>query len=320
MTDGAGRRKRGLAVLVLAISVLGLGIYGVVRWRRARPIVIAGALVSPEAIAIDKTNVYFTSYIADRKLRALMKVPLAGGTPTRLAMADMGVPSLAIADGSVLLSAWGDQSVLKVATADGAVAPIATGQRHAYGVAVDGARVIWTARDPTGRSILAAPLGGGPPIVLASGQRDVAVIAADAGVVYWSSGDEIVKLTSGAQNPLPVTRAPAHPLALVVGDGRVFFAGAGEHGGIFEAPVSGGETHELAKLAGRPVGLAVDDERVYVATTGPNGAIFSAPRSGGRLRTLAVDPDGPTALAADAHAVYWTSGGKTGHVLSVRKP
>jgi hypothetical protein len=102
-------------------------------------------------IALDANNVYWA---IDSGAGAVMKAPLAGGTPVAL------VPA----------------------------------QASSYGIAVDANYVYWTLSTAAGSVMKAPLAGGGPVVTLASGQATPTNLVVDSTYVYWTNaGDYTIK-------------------------------------------------------------------------------------------------------------------------------
>jgi von Willebrand factor type D domain/Bacterial Ig-like domain (group 2) len=103
----------------------------------------------PDAIAVDATSVYWTtsqSYLTPAgtysAVGAVMKVPIAGGTPTTLA-SGQGGSAIAIDATSVYWTNYLGGTVMKVPIAGGTPTTLASGQ-DSYAIAVDATSVYWT--------------------------------------------------------------------------------------------------------------------------------------------------------------------------------
>jgi hypothetical protein len=148
---------------------------------------------------------------------SLLKVPMAGGTPTTLASDGLSIYTQGT---NLVLSGtrayWGqlesDDSnthlvgrVQSVALDGGALTPLATGQLFTGAlptVAVDDTSVYWStvSSEAIGATVylVKAPLSGGTPTTLFSGDDAGAVaITTDATSVYWTTGGRgtVMKLT-----------------------------------------------------------------------------------------------------------------------------
>jgi hypothetical protein len=184
-----------------------------------------GTSSSPEAIAVDLTNAYFTTETVPPKV---WSVPKAGGSAgvigvgatdaiaaaidgSRVYWTDRGVSWVPLTGGtaSVLASSsttgtgitldalnvyWtgsdtlGRGVITRVPKAGGTTTSIMTDPAGTpNGVAVDAARVYWTAHGPSENTVNAVPVGGGTTTVLASAQGNPWGIALDAHSVYWTN-------------------------------------------------------------------------------------------------------------------------------------
>jgi hypothetical protein len=139
------------------------------------PIVLASGEVGAWAIAVDATNVYWTN----QEARTVMKVPIAGGTPVRLAMgaSTAQMPwDLVVDGGAVYWNYYASPgSVMTTPLAGGTPAAVASQQNGPRNLAVAGGIAywinVWILGNNSG-AVMAAPLAGGTPIALASAQDD----------------------------------------------------------------------------------------------------------------------------------------------------
>jgi hypothetical protein len=158
--------------------------------------VIASGKFDPSCIAIDRTNVYWTSTAG-----ALMQVSNSGGKVTTLASGQMTVQGIAVDATSVYWTSRSGGTVMKVAIDGGSPVTLASGQNLPYGIAVDATSVYWANQGLANQddgSIMKVSLQGGTPIVLASGQAQPNSVAVDAESVYWSAPGgygSVMKLT-----------------------------------------------------------------------------------------------------------------------------
>jgi hypothetical protein len=97
-----------------------------------------------------------------------MKMPLAGGTPSTLADAQINPTAIAVDDSSVY---WANQC-LEISQCSNTEATVVSGG-----------------------TIMKIPLEGGTPSTLVMGQCDIDSIVVDSTSIYWTNSSEIMKLT-----------------------------------------------------------------------------------------------------------------------------
>ena len=150
-------------------------------------------------IAVDSTSLYWTEFGNPVNI---LKVSLAGGTPTLLATGT--VPEGLAVDAKnvywVDAGGVGPGSLMKVPLNGGTPQSLATGLDDPTGLAIDADNAYVTTgfSSPTPGTIVKVPLAGGAAIVLASGLNAPSGIAVDATSVYWTNlggGGSIMKLT-----------------------------------------------------------------------------------------------------------------------------
>jgi hypothetical protein len=156
-----------------------------------------GGLAGP--IGVDAENVYW----ADTNTWMLVKAPIVGGTPVRLAALANQSTFLGIVpfEGHVYYTTRDLGSVKRVTTSGTTDETIADGQDLPYKIAVDVSGIYWTNTGDSG-TVMMIPRVGEQPVILAAGQGfpqsaggGPTEIATDAHAVYWASGSgEIVKV------------------------------------------------------------------------------------------------------------------------------
>jgi hypothetical protein len=212
--------------------------------------IASGTLTS--AIAVDATNVYFTTWHPSNP-GFVYQVPLAGGSATQLG-SGLVYPNVS--------SVW--------------PAP--------FNVAVGGGYVYWTnpgatSADNSG-TVVRAPIGGsGTPQTLASGQAYPWAIALDANDnVYWTNlgtkannyaDGSVMKLPSGGATPAQLASGLDGPNVLAVDATGVYFGylGPGTTGIIAQVPLGGAASPTVLTMLSTglvaPAGLALDATYVY---------------------------------------------------------
>jgi hypothetical protein len=195
--------------------------------------------ISPTAIALDATNVYFATVSASGTGR-IARVPKAGGAVTVLTYFGVYMPWTMAIDGlSVYWIDGGDNS-----SAHGGVYKI--------------------------------PLDGGSPTALASGEVYGRGLAIDASSAYFTTRDAIKKVPLGGGAATTVATAPnvAVGLAdLAIDANDVFFTATGDQdvcaqyrtGTVAKVPIAGGGVTTLATQQALPSAIAVDGAKVYWA-------------------------------------------------------
>jgi hypothetical protein len=157
---------------------------------------VATGQLSPNGVAIDDKNVYWTTSGAPNASNGtVVMAPLAGGAPITLATGRRSPVALAVDATTVYWVDAGfgvsDGAVLKVPISGGRVITLAGGQNGPIAVAVDGANVYWTRAGPgdssaQNGSIVRVAIEGGDFITLASGQLPLRGLAVDSTAAYWT--------------------------------------------------------------------------------------------------------------------------------------
>jgi hypothetical protein len=284
--------------------------------RAAEPLVILDHLVTPLAVAVRDDNVYVTSFEgAQKNIRVLLRAPISGGAPLRLAQSPMGTPSIAIDESHVYWTSYGSRNLLRVAKGGGASSVVSSQHRYIQGLALDAGHVYFSDRVADKRGILRAPKQGGSATVVAP-DLPVVAFALHAGSLYATVADGVVKLPAAGG---PITRLvsgePRASLLAVGGEGVFFVAGPERHS-VRHVAHSGGEVMTLAKVPGRIVALTVAGTSVFLATQGELHAVMKVPAQGGPVVPIA-DLKEPTDLAVHDTSLFVTAGGPRGRLLRI---
>jgi hypothetical protein len=158
--------------------------------------VLVSGEVAPSLVAIDASNVYWTTFTDAGGVRGVSR---AGGAPFDLAEGLDRAAGIAAMGDHVYFTAHGAGIVARVPIGGGVLEPIAAGQDGPAGLATDGAFVYWA--NMGAGTIVRAPVGGGEPALVAEGQGSPNGVAVDGEWVYWTnhmSGGSVSRRRKGA--------------------------------------------------------------------------------------------------------------------------
>jgi hypothetical protein len=266
----------------------------------AAPVALASGENGPASLAIDATNVYWTSY----QNGVVRKVAIGGGSPQTIASGQAGPTSIAVDSTSVY---WTDfpttdiGSVMKVPLGGGTPVALASNQKMPYGIAVDAANVYWAAYE----TVMTMPLGGGTPTMVTA-QQPINAFTIDSTNLYWSSYGALSKiaLTGGT----PVSLAYVQSTLGIAVDATSLYWTEGYGGTVTAVPLAGGAYTSLATGQDGPSTIAVDSTDVYwIDYSG--GMVMKVAKTGGATIIVAIGQNTPGNIAVDAVNVYWTGGG-----------
>jgi hypothetical protein len=298
------------------------------------PTVLYPNQATPSGIAVDSTNVYWTTYNpASIDGGALYKGPIGGGAATMLASELVWPMPVAVDSTNVY---FGDVSVGYVAKVpiDGSSPPVRlAGNSPAINpgsIAVDSSNVYWTNYQNT--TVMMVGLDGGTVTTLAGGLNSPESIVVTPTAAYWA---ELGPVSGNAGNiwKLDLPYDGGAPVAIVTGldfprsvatDGTNVYITVGGDNTVRQAPVTGAGPLLTLSTDSTPYGIAVDSTSVYVADdNGSSGAVHVIPIGGDGGVFIAQNLLAPTFLALGGNSVYWlsygTGSGTTGAVMSAPK-
>jgi hypothetical protein len=275
------------------------------------PTMLASAQTLTSCLAADATSLYWSDQGGGARI---LKLPLAGGTPSTIATGGDKPSCVTVDDSGVYYTDSG--ALMKVPIAGGPAVPLASGQDFVKGahIVAAGGYVYWIT-DVYGNvdayngknAIVRVPnQGGAVEIVLANVVNFPGGLAVDSSNVYWSdyAGTFAVPLANAMATPIVFGPASGlHDASFAVGNGhlaQVEVSGVGA-GDVVLYRLDGSGKMVLATMVAQP--LAVDDKGVYV-------------KEAGALERLALDGSGalllatqaPRALVLSTASIYFTDG------------
>jgi hypothetical protein len=197
-------------------------------------ITLATGLEDPYGIAVDATNVYFTTYAGGR----VKKVPI-GNT-----------------------------------AGNSAVTVLAQGLSNPAYIAVSGGNVYWTNYgDGTVDSISTSLTAPGTPNVLATdaaGQNANGIAVSGGDVFYAASNDPgaVYRVTTAGAANTSLAGMQNTPWGVAVGNGNLYWTTFSNPGSLMSVPTTGGMAVTLGNNFNDPTAVAVDSTGVYTAGAG----------------------------------------------------
>lgn len=228
----------------------------------------------PSSVAVDDSDVYFTSQI-DRT-SSLARQDKNGGKPTIVASSTVAALGCVVVDESHIY--WvGGGAIMRAPKSGGPPASVAGGQKGADCVAVDDKNVYWSSGGSENAkfadgAIVVSTKSGANVRVLVKGAEHAANVHVDDKNVYWQAGDKVMKSPKSNERNGGATmlaQAPGPVADIALDDASVYFAFST---GVGRVPKEGGTAEVLTTGQANPTSIGVDSASVYFTTKGTEAA------------------------------------------------
>jgi len=184
------------------------------------PLVVIDNQCCAKGVALDANNVYWCNDAAG----TIYQTPKAGGAILTLTNVESAPVNLAVDATTVYWANYNGQ-VRSVPIGGGFVATVAAIVNIPWGITVDANNVYWTAEGEN--NVWQAKKGGFPPVLAASGQVSPTGIAVDATRIYWTNingGSVAMAPIGGAMNVTYLDTNGVNPLGIAVDAKAVYWA------------------------------------------------------------------------------------------------
>lgn len=284
---------------------------------------------APYGIAVDSTNVYFTT-VKEGSVYRCPKLSCVGSV-TAMATGQSNASDVASDDKNVY---WTTISAVMTCPTSGCPASgkiaFASGQNAPAVVVVTKDRVWWTNHGAGKDAVMFCPIAGcgGAPTAFADDQPGAQGLAVDGTNVFWTNA----YTPGGTVSSCPIAGCAGAPTVIAKGldipqaiasDGKnVYWTNFTGQSAMF-CPVTGcgAAPNVLTSTKGWYDGLVLDDANVYfTGGDGKGDALLRCPKTGcaGAPTVIAKGQTRPGKIAIDAQAIYWTAS-YTGAVTRVVK-
>jgi sugar lactone lactonase YvrE len=268
--------------------------------------VLASGLPTPATLAIDGTSIYWVNNAPNG---SVMKMPLAGGTPTTLASGQPKPWGIAVDAANVYWTNTVAGEVMKVSSSGGTPERLATDQNAPNSIATDGTNVYWT-NNHDDAAIMKVPVTGGTPTAIATGLHSPDTLALDATSAYWTNAGDgtVMKVALEGGTPETLATGQMGPQGITVDATNAFWITHND-GTVMKVSLAGGTPTMLASSTLPPAiaysGIAADATNVYWAS--PDGSMMKVAKSGGSPTTLVTGIQRPSNIVSNGTSLYFTT-------------
>ncbi len=285
------------------------------------PQILASNLNGASGVAVDATNVYFTTYFTG----TVETCPVTGGTPKTLSSGDVGSSDIKVNATQIFWANEGSgqgSGSIKSCALPGCTQKTTIGSGTLVEwVQIDSSRVYWTSTyDGTASSCPLAGCGGSPTPI-ATGVTVPWGITVDSSNVYlaiWNGTLNAPATNGGEIATCPLPGCTGKPTALssvenqpwqIVVDGAELFWTSFKDNSVKKCTLpSCANPTILASGEGGPSGIAVDSRYVYW-TNYTSGSVRVCDKNGCDKvsATMAVGQNHPNNITLDATSLYFTT-------------
>ncbi|MBI5206231.1 MAG: Ig-like domain-containing protein, partial [Candidatus Firestonebacteria bacterium] len=264
------------------------------------PQTLASGLNTPQKIATDLLNVYWTESDGG----TIKKISIFGGIITTLASGENTPYGIAVDSTSVYWTGFSGGTINKINKNGGTVTTLASGLNQPYDIVVDSINVYWT--EQNGGIVKKVGKDGGTVTILASGLNLPQEIAVDSINVYWTefNGNTLKKVSINGGTVTTLASGLNGPWGIAIDSMDIYWTEI-SGGTVKKISINGGTVTTLASGLNQPYGIAVDSMDVYwVELVG--GTVKKVSINGGTVTTLTSGLNQPYDIAIDSMNVYWT--------------
>jgi len=218
------------------------------------------------AIAVDDTHVYW----AGGSGGTLMRASIASATPEVLAEQQGHISDITFDSVAIYWSDWQLGAIMTWPKSGGSPRVLTSATRSPRALAVDSTRIYWAEDVANDGAVVSMPLAGGTPLTLVPGQDAPRGLGVNATHVFWTLtfDDTVQRVPLGGGNVELLSQSAPYPEHLIVDDRFAYWVGAYE---VEKVGLAGGSHEELPGTE-FPSDLAIDEGSVYFLNDGEGGA------------------------------------------------
>jgi hypothetical protein len=278
--------------------------------------VLATSLGNAKGLVVDADDVFWAATGAqalmvtpkDGSATSVNPTPTAG--PLRVAIDDTNVYFTSAAGGYVATALKTSRGRIGPRLPP-PITVLASGEAAPQSLVVASEGVYFT--DDEAGTLRRVALDGSVVETIVSGLSVGTDLALDADSVYYAdaTAGEIHAVNRSSLANTRLAKGLDHPAAPVPRAGMLYFLELGSNSRLVGMPLAGGAVQVLQDHLDSPSGLAADTAALYVCTQGSQKSGFMGQilrfADDGQVNLLADNQAGPFAIAVDGSGVYWTT-------------